>query len=41
MLSGPVVNMASSQVADGVERLQIWRIAANILNNQSQTADKG
>jgi hypothetical protein len=29
------------QVADGGEGLQIWRVAANILNKQSQTADKG
>jgi hypothetical protein len=32
--------MAHPQVADG-EGLQIWREAANILNKQSQTADKG
>jgi hypothetical protein len=29
------------QVADGGNGLQIWRIAANILNKQSRTADKG
>jgi hypothetical protein len=29
------------QVADGGEGLQIWRAAANILNKQSRTADKG
>jgi hypothetical protein len=28
-------------VADGGEGLQIWRVAANILNKQSLTADKG
>jgi hypothetical protein len=33
--------MARPQVADGGEGLQIWRVAANILNNQSQAADKG
>jgi hypothetical protein len=33
--------MARPQVADGGERLQIWRVAANILNKQSRTADKG
>jgi hypothetical protein len=33
--------MAHPQVADGGEGLQIWRVAANILNKQSQTADKG
>jgi hypothetical protein len=34
-------NMARSQVADGGDGLQIWRVAANILNKQSRTADKG
>jgi hypothetical protein len=33
--------MARPQVADGGNGLQIWRVAANILNNQSRTADKG
>jgi hypothetical protein len=28
-------------VADGGDDLQIWRVAANILNKQSQTANKG
>jgi hypothetical protein len=32
--------MVHPQVADGGESLQIWRVAANILNKQS-TADKG
>jgi hypothetical protein len=32
---------ARPQVADGGEGLQIWRVAANILNNKSQTDDKG
>jgi hypothetical protein len=29
------------QVVDGGDSLQIWRVAVNILNKQSQTADKG
>jgi hypothetical protein len=33
--------MARPQVADGGEGLQIWRVAANILNKQSRSADKG
>jgi hypothetical protein len=33
--------MARLQVADGEDGLQIWRVAANILNKQSRTADKG
>jgi hypothetical protein len=33
--------MARPQVADGGDDLQIWRVAANILNKQSRTADKG
>jgi hypothetical protein len=33
--------MARPQVADGGEGLQIRRVAANILNKQSRTADKG
>jgi hypothetical protein len=33
--------MARLQFADAREGLQIWRVAANILNKQSQTADKG
>jgi hypothetical protein len=32
--------MARPQVADGGDDLQIWRVSANILNKQSQTADK-
>jgi hypothetical protein len=32
--------MARLQIADG-EQLQKWRVAANILNKQSRTADKG
>jgi hypothetical protein len=33
--------MARPQVADGGDGLQIWRVAANILNKQSRTADGG
>jgi hypothetical protein len=33
--------MARPQVADGGDALHIWRVAANILNNQSRAADKG
>jgi hypothetical protein len=33
--------MARPQVADGGDGLQMWRVAANILNKQSRTADKG
>jgi hypothetical protein len=33
--------MARPQVADGGDALQVWRVAANILNRQSPTADKG
>jgi hypothetical protein len=33
--------MARSQVADGGDSLQFWRVAANMLNKQSRTADKG
>jgi hypothetical protein len=33
--------IASPQVADGGDCLQVWRVAANILNKQSQKADKG
>jgi hypothetical protein len=33
--------MARPHVADGGDGLQIWRIAANILNIQYRTADKG
>jgi hypothetical protein len=34
-------SMARPQVADGGNTLQVWRVAANILNKQSRTADKG
>jgi hypothetical protein len=33
--------MKHPQVADGGDDLQIWRVAVNILNKQSQTVDKG
>jgi hypothetical protein len=33
--------VARPQIADGGDGLQIWRVAANILNLQSWTADKG
>jgi hypothetical protein len=33
--------MARPQVEDGGDALQVWREAANILNKQSRTADKG
>jgi hypothetical protein len=33
--------MARPQVVDEGDGLQIWSIAANILNKQSRTADKG
>jgi hypothetical protein len=34
-------SMARPQVADGRDRLQLWRLAANILNKQPRTNDKG
>jgi hypothetical protein len=33
--------MARPQVADGGNALQVWKVAANILNKQSRTADEG
>jgi hypothetical protein len=33
--------MAHPQVADGGDNLQIQMVAANILNKESQTANKG
>jgi hypothetical protein len=33
--------MAHAQVADVGDGVKIWRVAANILNKQSRTADKG
>jgi hypothetical protein len=39
---GPCHNgMMQLFVVDGGDRLQIWRVAANILHKQSWTADKG
>jgi hypothetical protein len=32
---------ARPQVADGGDGLQIWKVAANIMNKQSRTTDKG
>jgi hypothetical protein len=32
--------MACPQVVDGGDGLQLWRVAVNILNKQSYTADK-
>jgi hypothetical protein len=34
-------NVARPRVADRGDGLQIWRVAANILNEQSRTADSG
>jgi hypothetical protein len=33
--------MVRTWVADAEDGLQIWRTAANILNSESQAADKG
>jgi hypothetical protein len=33
--------MARPRVEDGGDGLHMWRVAANILNKQSWTADKG
>jgi hypothetical protein len=33
--------MARPQVADEGDGLQIWRVAANIFNQQSRTSDRG
>jgi hypothetical protein len=33
--------MAHLRVATGGDGLQVWRVAANILNMQSRTTDKG
>jgi hypothetical protein len=33
--------MARSRVADTGDGLQVWRVAANVLNKQSRTADRG
>jgi len=34
-------NIARTQEADGGDGLQVWRVAVNILNQQSRTASKG
>jgi hypothetical protein len=41
MLGGSLCYMALSQVADGVEGLQMWRVAANVLNKQSLIYGRG
>jgi hypothetical protein len=43
MLGGSLCHhrMACPQVVDGRDGLQQWRIAANILNEQPQTNEKG
>jgi hypothetical protein len=41
MLSGSLVTMAWPQVAGTGDGLQIWKVAANTLNKQSRTADRG
>jgi hypothetical protein len=42
MLGGSLVTTAlCPQIADGGEGLQIWRVAADILNKELQTANKG
>jgi hypothetical protein len=33
--------MVRPQVADGGDNLQIWKVAAKIVNKQSRTADNG
>jgi hypothetical protein len=41
-LLGPFQHgIARPRVADGGDGLQIWRVAANMLNKQSRTADIG
>jgi hypothetical protein len=34
-------DLARPRVADGEDSLQIWRVAANTLNKQSRTAERG
>jgi hypothetical protein len=41
MLGGSLFNTERPQVEDRGDGLQIWMIAANILNKQSWAADKG
>jgi len=33
--------MAHSKVAEGEDKVQPWKAAANVFNKQSQTAEKG
>jgi hypothetical protein len=33
--------MACPQLADGADGLQVWKVAANILNKQSRTGGNG
>jgi hypothetical protein len=40
-VSCPYTNNSSHGVADGGDALNFWRAAANVLNKQSRTADKG
>jgi hypothetical protein len=41
-LHGSLVTMAwCPQAADGGDSFQIWRVAANVLNKQLWTANKG
>jgi hypothetical protein len=35
-----VYGLACPHVADGGDGLHLWRVAANVLNEQSRTADK-
>jgi hypothetical protein len=34
-------SMACPQIADGGDAVRVWRVAVNILNKQSRTADNG
>jgi hypothetical protein len=34
-------SMMRPQVVDGEDALQVWKVAANILNKQLHTANKG
>jgi hypothetical protein len=41
MLGGSLITTACPQVADKGDSLQIWRVAANILNKLSREANEG
>jgi len=41
MLSGPLSPLTLLRAEDTGDGLQTWKVAANILNEQSQAADKG